>query len=39
MCIRDSYYNLAKANGIPLRIDMVREATKKVLETAKSIRA
>ncbi|HHZ07374.1 MAG TPA: hypothetical protein GX405_01180 [Rhizobiales bacterium] len=35
----DNYYNLAKANGIPLRIDMVREATKKVLETAKSIRA
>lgn len=35
----DNYYNLAKANGIPLRIDMVRDATKKVLDTAKSIRA
>lgn len=34
----DNYYNLAKANGIPLRIDMVRTATKKVLETAKKIR-
>ena len=35
----DNYYNLAKANGIPLRIDMVRDATKKMLDTAKSIRA
>ncbi len=35
----DNYYNLAKANGIPLRIVMVRDATKKVLDTAKSIRA
>jgi Flp pilus assembly protein TadG len=35
----DNYYNLAKALGVPMRIDTVRQATQQMFGTAKGVRA
>ncbi|MEX0955681.1 MAG: pilus assembly protein TadG-related protein [Rhizobiaceae bacterium] len=34
----DNYYNLAKSLGVAMRIDVVRQATQKLTETAESVR-
>ncbi|RDJ12186.1 TadE/TadG family type IV pilus assembly protein [Rhizobium grahamii] len=36
---KNSYYNIARNNGVTLRVDVVRQATQKLTETAKTERA